>query len=401
MATEVAEALEAAHAHGIVHRDLKPANIMLGHGGHIKVMDFGLAKQMRAVAAGVDQDATTSILTREGTIVGTLDYSSPEQLRGAAGVDPRSDIFSFGALLCEALTGRNPLRKSSPMETVSSTLSGASVSLPQSDAAPGFLHHIVRKMLEKNADNRYQSVKDLLADLRLVRADTISGPGRRLAAIMFTDMVSYSAAAGQNEALAMELLQEHRRLLRPEFARYNGQEIKTVGDAFLVEFVSAVQATECAVAIQRLLWERNAKAEANRRILLRIGLHLGDVIHEQNDVFGDGVNIAARIQPLAEPGGICLSEDVANQIRNKLDCPVVPLHDAPPLKNIERALQVFRVVLPWEEGAQALAGAAQPAAPRPDDRHRPRHRSRREAPCPLPVPAPGPSAPSPSSPSSR
>jgi class 3 adenylate cyclase/tetratricopeptide (TPR) repeat protein/tRNA A-37 threonylcarbamoyl transferase component Bud32 len=362
VATEITEALEVAHSHAIVHRDLKPANIMLGRGGHIKVMDFGLAKQVKPIAAADDATVTASLLTEAGMVVGTLDYASPEQLRGGEGVDARSDIFSLGAILCEAISGRNPLRKSSPMETVSATLSSASVSLPQLEAAPSFLNHIVRKMLEKNPDDRYQSVKDLMADLRLVRADSVSGPGRRLAAIMFTDMVSYSAIAGQNEALAMELLHEHRRLLRPVFARHNGQEIKTVGDAFLVEFMSAVQATECAADIQELLSERNASVEQDRRIQVRIGLHLGDVIHEQNDVFGDGVNIASRIEPFAEPGGICLSEDVANQIRNKVRFPVVRLAESPQLKGIDRPVQIYRVVLPWEEQLPVAEGTAASAA---------------------------------------
>jgi class 3 adenylate cyclase/tetratricopeptide (TPR) repeat protein/tRNA A-37 threonylcarbamoyl transferase component Bud32 len=361
VATEIAEALEVAHSHSIVHRDLKPANIMLGRGGHIKVMDFGLAKQVKPVAAVDDVTATVSLLTEAGMVVGTLDYASPEQLRGGEDVDVRSDIFSFGAILCETISGRNPLRKSSPMETVSATLSGAAVSLPQLEAAPSFLSHIVRKMLEKNSDDRYQSVKDLMADLRLVRADSVSGPGRRLAAIMFTDMVSYSAIAGRDEALAMQLLHEHRQLLRPVFARYNGQEIKTVGDAFLVEFMSAVQATECAVDIQKRLFERNASAEPNRRIRVRIGLHLGDVIHEQNDVFGDGVNIASRIQPFAEPGGICLSEDVANQIRNKVPFPLVPLAEGPQLKGIDRPVRILRVALPWDVQPPTAAETAVPA----------------------------------------
>ncbi|MBS1138171.1 MAG: pknB 7, partial [Proteobacteria bacterium] len=362
VATEIAEALEVAHSHGIVHRDLKPANIMIGRGGHVKVMDFGLAKQVKPVAPTGDAAATASMLTEAGMVVGTLEYASPEQLRGGEGLDARSDIFSFGAIVCEAVSGRNPLRKSSPMETVSATLSGAAVSLPQLEAAPSFLNHIVRKMLEKNPDDRYQSVRDLMADLRLVRADSVSAPGRRLAAIMFTDMVSYSAVAGQNETLAMELLHEHRRLLRPVFARHSGQEIKTVGDAFLVEFMSAVQATECAVEIQTLLSERNATVEANRRIQVRIGLHLGDVIHEQNDVFGDGVNIASRIQPFAEPGGVCVSEDVANQVRNKVRFPVVRLADSPHLKGVERPVQIFRIVLPWEQPPPMAAETAAPAA---------------------------------------
>jgi class 3 adenylate cyclase/tetratricopeptide (TPR) repeat protein/tRNA A-37 threonylcarbamoyl transferase component Bud32 len=366
VAMEIAEALEVAHDHGIVHRDLKPANIMLGRGGHIKVMDFGLAKQARPLAGMDLENATSTALTEVGAVVGTLDYMSPEQLRGEE-VDARADIFSFGIILCEMLTGRNPLHKPSKMETASAILSDLPVSLQQSDVSHPFLNHIVQKMLEKKPDNRYQSIKDLLADLRLVRTESISGLGRRLAAIMFTDIVSYGATAGQDEALAMELLREHWRLLRPVFAKYNGQEIKTIGDAFLVEFPSAVQATQCAIEIQHLLFERNSKAEPNRRIVLRIGLHLGDVIHQQNDVFGDGVNIVTRIQPHADPGGICISEDVANQIRNKVEFPIVGFAESPQLKNIDRPIQIFRVALPWLETAAAspLATPAAAAATKP------------------------------------
>ena len=361
IAMEIAEALEVAHDHGIVHRDLKPANIMLGRGGHIKVMDFGLAKQTRPLV-GMDSEMTTSsALTEIGAVIGTLDYMAPEQLRGEE-VDARADIFSFGIILCEMLTGRNPLHKASKMETASAILSNLPVSLQQSDVSHPFLNHIVQKMLEKKPDNRYQSIKELLADLRLVRTESISGSGRRLAAIMFTDIVSYSATAGQDEALAMELLREHWRLLRPVFAKYNGQEIKTIGDAFLVEFPSAVQATQCAIEIQHTLFERNSKVEPSRRIVLRIGLHLGDVIHQQNDVFGDGVNIAARIQPHADPGGICISEDIANQIRNKVEFPIVGFAESPQLKNIDRPIQIFRVALPWLETAAASPGATTAAA---------------------------------------
>ncbi len=301
VAMEIAEALEVAHDHGIVHRDLKPANIMLGRGGHIKVMDFGLAKQARPLAGMDLENATTTALTEVGTVVGTLDYMAPEQLRGEE-VDARADIFSFGVILCEMLTGRNPLHKPSKMETASGILSNLPVALQQSDVSHPFLNHIVQKTLEKKPDNRYQSIKELLADLRMVRTESISGSGRRLAAIMFTDIVSYSATTGQDEALAMELLREHWRLLRPVFAKHNGQEIKTIGDAFLVEFPSAVQGTQCAIEIQRMLFERNSKAEPNRRIVLRIGLHLGDVIHQQNDVSAMGSTSPRVSSPMRIPG---------------------------------------------------------------------------------------------------
>ena len=171
---------------------------------------------------------------------------------------------------------------------------------------------------------------------------------RKLAAIMFTDMVGYSSLAQRSEALALELLEEHRNLLRPLFPKYNGREVETAGDAFLVEFASALEATRCAVEIQRTLTDRNAGQPAERHIRLRIGIHVGDVVHKDGKVMGDAVNIAARIEPLAPAGGICLSDTVYAQVRNKLEVGLTKL-DSPKLKNIEVPMDVYRVVLPWEK----------------------------------------------------
>lgn len=165
---------------------------------------------------------------------------------------------------------------------------------------------------------------------------------------MFTDMVGYSALTQRNEALALDLLEEHRRTVRPILAHHGGQEIKTIGDAFLVEFASALAALACAVELQRALRERNLAAPADRQVSIRIGLHAGDVVHRENDVFGDGVNIAARIEPLAEAGGICVSEDVARQFRSQADFRLQKL-GAGELKNISLPVDIYRVVLPWME----------------------------------------------------
>ena len=170
---------------------------------------------------------------------------------------------------------------------------------------------------------------------------------RKLAAIMFTDMVGYSALAQKNEALALKLLDEHQALLRPFFPKFNGREIETIGDAFLVEFTSALDAVRCAVAIQKALAERNASSPGAARIQIRIGVHIGDVVQREKNVLGDSVNIAARIEPLARPGGICVSQQVFDHVYNKLEVPLVKL-GAPELKNIQVPVCLYRVVLPWE-----------------------------------------------------
>ncbi|MBI1813481.1 MAG: tetratricopeptide repeat protein [Deltaproteobacteria bacterium] len=172
---------------------------------------------------------------------------------------------------------------------------------------------------------------------------------RKLAAIMFTDMVGYSALAQRNEALSLALLHEQQQLVRPIFAQYSGREVKSTGDGFLVEFGSALQAVHCAIEIQKGMVQRNSSEAPDRRIQIRIGLHLGDVETRDGDVFGDGVNIAARIEPLAEPGGICISGAVYEQIRNKIDLPLIRLKQ-PQLKNIDVPVEVYRVVLPWAGG---------------------------------------------------
>ena len=170
---------------------------------------------------------------------------------------------------------------------------------------------------------------------------------RKLAAIMFTDMVGYSALAQRDDKIALELLEEHRRLLREIFPRFHGTEIKTIGDAFLVEFGSALEAAQCAIEIQRTLAKRNHDVTSDRRIELKIGIHIGDVMHREGDVYGDGVNIASRIEQLAGAGGICVSMDVERQIRNALEARFEKFGSAD-LKNIKLPMDLFRIVLPWE-----------------------------------------------------
>lgn len=166
---------------------------------------------------------------------------------------------------------------------------------------------------------------------------------RKLAAIMFTDMVGYSALAQKNEALALEFLQEHRRLLRPLFTKHGGNEIKTIGDAFLIEFSSAIGAVNCAIEMHDVLDEYNTASLETDEVKIRIGIHIGDIVFHENDVYGDGVNIASRVESLAEPGGICITEDVYRLVHNKMQFPVVRLGRSE-LKNIGVPIAIYRVL---------------------------------------------------------
>ena len=194
---------------------------------------------------------------------------------------------------------------------------------------------------------------------------TESTEERKLAAIMFTDMVGYSALAQRDDKLAYELLEEHRQLLREIFPRFHGIEIKTIGDAFLVEFGSALEAAQCAIEIQRTLAKRNHDVPTDRQFSIKIGIHIGDVVHRDGDVYGDGVNIASRIEALAGAGGICVSMDVERQIRNALEARFEKFGSAD-LKNIKLPMELFRIVLPWESGARtqpSLPGTTKKRSP--------------------------------------
>ncbi|MFZ1023643.1 MAG: adenylate/guanylate cyclase domain-containing protein [Thermoplasmata archaeon] len=168
---------------------------------------------------------------------------------------------------------------------------------------------------------------------------------RRLSAIMFTDMVGSTTMAQANEAAALKLRDEQADLVRPLFVAHQGREIKSMGDGFLAEFDSALRAVECSVDIQQQLHERNTRPSVTP-IQLRIGIHLGDVEQRGSDIFGDAVNIASRIEPIAIPGGICVSGAVYEQVRNKIP---VRFEKLPPtrLKGVDVAMEVYKIPLPW------------------------------------------------------
>jgi len=168
---------------------------------------------------------------------------------------------------------------------------------------------------------------------------------RRLAAILAADVVGYSRLMGINEEGTLAALKTHQReLIDPKIAEHRGRIVKTTGDGALVEFASAVDAVRCAVEIQCAMSERSAAIPEDRRIDFRIGINVGDIIIDEGDVYGDGVNIAARLEGIADRGGICISDDTFRQVRDKIDVGFDDVGERQ-LKNIERPVRVYRVQL--------------------------------------------------------
>src|SRR5277367_5553314 len=190
---------------------------------------------------------------------------------------------------------------------------------------------------------------------------------RRLAAIMAVDVVGYSRLMGEDEAGTAAAVREHREAARPIVTGLGGRIVKTMGDGLLLEFPSVVSAVECAIAIQKLMAERNADTPEAKRIVYRIGVNLGDVLIEGDDILGDGVNIAARLEGLCEPGGVLISGAAYEHIRGRIDAEFVDLGEKD-LKNIARPVRVYSLDVGSSNGAPAQtkptpASAAEKSAP--------------------------------------
>ena len=165
---------------------------------------------------------------------------------------------------------------------------------------------------------------------------------RRLAAILAADVVGYSRLMGEDEAGTARAVREHREAARPIVADHGGRIVRTIGDGLLLEFPSVVAAVECAIAIQKLMVERNADVPEVQRIVYRIGVNLGDVLIESDDILGEGVNIAARLEGLCDPGGVLISSTAYEHVRGKIDVDFVDLGEKK-LKNIARPVRVYAV----------------------------------------------------------
>ncbi len=176
---------------------------------------------------------------------------------------------------------------------------------------------------------------------------------RRLAAVVSADVAGYSSLMGRDECRTLDDLKAHRReLIDPRIAEHGGRIVKTTGDGLLLEFPSVVDAVRCGVDVQRGMFERNAGVPTERRIEFRIGINVGDIIIDDGDIFGDGVNVAARLQTLAEPGGICVSRVVRDQVLDKLSFTFEEL-GTQHVKNIARPVEAYRVALEGRDAARS------------------------------------------------
>jgi adenylate cyclase len=191
---------------------------------------------------------------------------------------------------------------------------------------------------------------------------------RRLAAILAGDIAGYSRLMGADEEGTLRTLKELRAsFLHPKVTEHRGRIVKTTGDGVLIEFPSVVEAVRYAVEIQRGMIERNADVPAERRIELRMGINLGDIISDDDDIYGDGVNVAARLEALADPGGICVSRVVRDQVRDRLDLALEDMGEQS-VKNIARPVRVYRVAIGQRPAGSQTAEtpSAAPALPLPD-----------------------------------
>ncbi|HSR70899.1 MAG TPA: adenylate/guanylate cyclase domain-containing protein [Kiloniellales bacterium] len=192
---------------------------------------------------------------------------------------------------------------------------------------------------------------------------------RRLAAILAADVVGYSRLVREDEASTLTALKASREeLIEPKLAQYHGRMVKLMGDGLLAEFSSAVEAVQCAIEIQHAMGTRAAAIPEDRRMLYRVGINIGDIVVEDNDIYGNGVNVAARLEGLAEPSGICVARNVYNQVKDKLDLTFEHLGERE-VKNIAEPVTVYRVV--FDDKAEALVTPLVPDATIPKKQWRP------------------------------
>jgi serine/threonine protein kinase len=349
---QITSALQAAHAANIIHRDIKPENVMVRNDGIVKVLDFGLAKLIEPTSSDPDDRARMQALTQAGTIMGTVDYMSPEQARGIA-VDARSDLFSLGVMLYEMLSGRRPFTGETSNHTIVAILEREPPQLTVTGKRfPVEIEKIVNQVLAKKTEERYQSATALLADMKKLKhrlefeAELATGSidataiakqtkiprvetresiaaesspnvtpleSVNIAHVLFCDVVGYSLLPIDRQTQLMRTLQHIVRNTE-EYRRSNesGQLVRLpAGDGMALAFLQDVAAPV------RLACELVRALRAHPDIKMRIGIHSGPVflsadINAIRNVVGSGINMAQRVMDCGDAGHILISSNVAD-----------------------------------------------------------------------------------------
>lgn len=383
LASQICEGMAVAHRAGIVHRDIKPENILITAEGRIKLLDFGLAKLKGS-----------SKITSESSTMGTFFYMSPEQAQGSE-VDNRSDIFSIGVVLYEMLTGKLPFKGEYDVAVVYSIINDRPAPLRSlRPDIPADLEFIVERAIAKNPDNRYQSAEEMGQDLKSVLSGVPLKTGKATSAeqkeshsltvnqvlgdssqvprsidelleqrekidkliahkftrnltVMFSDIVNSTAYFEQwGDLEGRALVQRYNNLMFPIIKKNNGRVVKTIGDGILSSFEQPNDAAACAIAMLRGLAVDNQSRLIKDKIAIRVAMHYGQAVVDKSDVYGDVVNVAARIEKFAGENDIVLSEALYNQIKENQAFALLPVGEGA-FKGKKMVVKLYTLL--WQE----------------------------------------------------
>ncbi len=355
---QIAEALSFAHGKGVVHRDVKPGNILL-EGGNAFLADFGIARAL--------EDVGSHRLTATGVSLGTPAYMSPEQVSGEEAVDGRSDQYALGCVFFEMLAGHPPFSGGTAGSVMRQHLMADPVPVTQPrPSVPREVSEALRKALSKAPADRFNTTAEFGVALKgqdglepSAKMEDTANRHRQLAAVMFTDLVGYSSTVHQDEEAGRILRLMHRSAVESALALHDGTLLQYFGDGSLSIFPSAVEAVSAAQIIQL---EFGSSGQGT----LRIGIDLGDIAYDEQGAYGDAVNVASRLESLAEPGGVLISGKVRRELKNHPGFGVVPLGEVP-LRNIEHPVPVFAlqgegIRTPEQLGGKGTVEVISPAA---------------------------------------
>ena len=337
IARQICEGLAKSHKTGIIHRDLKPENILFDQDGQVKILDFGLAKFRNH-----------ENITQKSTRLGTINYMSPEQLQGKE-VDAQSDIFSLGIILYELFTGSMPFKGDYEASIIYSILHEQPKPVTEFNLdLPESVQNLLNKALAKEKKDRYLTVDELAQELttlvshpgtigQLDKADRlgsveellehrqnidrlIESKYKRFIVILFSDIVGstqFFEKRGDIEGRAM--VSRHFRQMFPVIENYKGRVIKTMGDSIMASFEDVPAGCSCAREMQQVLMRENQSLPPEDRVAIRIALHFGKAVIEKDDVFGDAVNVASRIEKYTDGDQIMISQAMFEVIQENPD----------------------------------------------------------------------------------